>query len=525
MYKIFNIFYKKLEAFFIGIFLLTFLSISPINAQQNNNSEIPKLTQKGLFKIDFLSVNMPENEDNLGLAGIHYNFLLNEWSYAGIGMYGAVSGIRGGFFTLGVNAGIRKSITTNLFFDTGIHFGGGGGSGAPDGGGAYILPHFNIGYQFSKFSLEGGYSYINFIDKGNVEGHQLNLAIQIPLSFDYTSFKNSEKRISIDEGSMESDWYQKSKKLSMLFHLNSLKMIGDTQDDEGIPLTDKTIRTVGVELNSYFKENTFIFLRADGAYQGIDAGYMDIILGLGYNLSFNKNRTNLLGKFGIGAAGGGGVDIQGGFIIYPDISLEQKLFNNTFISGNIGLLMNPNAHFISTTYGLGLKYYVNQNGMLSSEGKAFKTAKFKGKELIMGQEVYMDVANRIVDPYNMYQISLQFNFYLNKNIYAAGQTSFANFGYAGAYAEGIVGGGFSTSSGFSAKFQLFTQVLIGAAGGGHIETGEGLIIKPSLGASYYFSDKLGIRASLGQVKALDGELNSTLINVGLSYRIATLKAN
>jgi len=90
MYKIFNIFYKKLEVSLVGIFLLTLLCISPINAQQNNNSEIPKLTQKGLFKIDFLSVNMPENEDNLGLAGIHYNFLLNEWSYAGIGMYGAV---------------------------------------------------------------------------------------------------------------------------------------------------------------------------------------------------------------------------------------------------------------------------------------------------------------------------------------------------------------------------------------------------------------------------------------------------
>ena len=515
---------KSSKIFLILAFLSIFFNGSNCLAQENN-SDLQKFTQESLFKINFLSVNMPENEDNLGLAGIHYNLLINDWSYVGIGMYAGITGIRGGLFTLGVNAGIRKNIIKNLFLDTGIHFGGGGGSGAPDGGGAYILPHFNLGYQFPKFSIEGGYSYINFFDKGDIESHQLNLAVQIPLSYDYTSFKNSENTININDSMKNSDWYQKSKKISMLMHFNNLKLIGKTKDDEGVLITDKTIRTVGAELNTYFNNHSFFYLKADGAYYGIDSGYMDLIIGLGYKLAFNQDRTRLIGKFGVGAAGGGGVDIQGGFIISPDISLEQKVYKNLSIFVNTGFLMNPNAHFSAYTYGLGLKYDVNQNGLLSSDGNRFNTAKFKGKEIIFGQEVYSNVANRIVDPYNMYQVFLQFNFYINKNIYASGQTSFANFGYAGAYAEGLVGAGLSTSNGFSKRFQLFAQALIGAAGGGHIETGQGLIVKPSGGVSFFINDKLGLRTSVGQTIALDGDLNSTFVNFGISYRFATLKAN
>jgi len=520
-------FKEKTHVYFILLLILAFLSTSnTIYGQQNNSPEIPKLTQKSHFKLDFLSTEMPEDETNMGLAGIHYNFLLNEWSYAGIGMYGAVSGIRGGFFTLGVNAGIRKNIIPNLFFDTGIHFGGGGGAGAPDGGGAYILPHLNFGYQFSKFSVEAGYSYINFFDNGSIEGHQLNVAVQVPISYNYASFDHIEKELIVDENINNSDWYQESSKFSLLFHFNNLYLMGDTKDkDTGESMEGETVRTVGVELNSYFKKNTFLFIKADGAYHGIPSGYMDIILGLGHQFSFNKDRTKLIGKFGLGAAGGGGIDTQGGFIIYPDISLEQKIYNNIYIALNTGFLMNPNANFVSANYGFGLKYYFHQNGLYSSDGDTFSSAKFKGLEIIVGEEIYFDAERNNADPQNMEQIFLQINYYLNKNLYVSGQTSFANFGNAGAYAEGIAGLGFSTSSKFSNKIQLFAQVLTGAAGGGFIDTGEGLIVKPSAGASILLSNKLGLRASVGQVMAVDGELNSTLINVALNYRFAKLKAN
>ena len=82
---------------------------------------------------------------------------------------------------------------------------------------------------------------------------------------------------------------------------------------------------MGVEINSYFNKNNFFFVKADGGYSGIKGGYMDILLGAGHQFSFNADRTAIVAKFGIGAGGGGGVDTKGGFLIYPDLSLVQRL--------------------------------------------------------------------------------------------------------------------------------------------------------------------------------------------------------
>jgi hypothetical protein len=111
---------------------------------------------------------------------------------------------------------------------------------------------------------------------------------------------------------------------------------------------------------------------------------------------------------------------------------------------------------------------------------------------------------------------------LNKNLFLAGQTSFANFGNAGAYGEGLVGVGIQTNTTSRSNTTFFTQFLAGAAGGGNIDTGEGLIIKPSLGANYKISDTLSARSALGYVKAKGGNLSNPFVNFGLKYNFSFL---
>jgi hypothetical protein len=510
---------KKATLFF---FILIFSQI--LVAQEQKEMPI-KHTQNGFFSMDFLSVDMPFdpdflNEPNMGMTGIHYNFSLGDF-YTGLGIYGSVSGRRGGFFSLGVNAGYKKYLSSRFFLDTGFHFGGGGGASTPDGGGAFILPHANVGYDFKDLSLTAGYSYINFFDGGAIKSHQANIAVHIPLSFSYASSKNAEATYSLQK-IKNSDWNQKGGKTSFMLHLNNLSVKGNSKDVRGVSLDGKTIRLAGFEFNSYLSDAWFLLLKADGAYSGIPAGYMNIILGAGHHFSFNKNRTNLLAKFGIGAGGGGGVDTRGGVLMYPDISLEQHISNNVFLSINKGFLMSPNSYFKSSTFGVGLKYYTTINGIALN---AQEEQKFKGFEVSIKQDLYFK-ANRIsTSPQDLHQISMQLNFNLNNTLYVAGQTSFANFGNAGAYAEGIVGLGLKTSPFFNESVQLFGQVLGGAAGGGSIDTGEGLIVKPSLGAYVALNDQLQLRGALGYVKASGGSLSSPFINFGLSYRLSFLSSH
>jgi hypothetical protein len=490
------------------------------------NSSIPeKKEQKSFFAVDFLSVDMPTNdfgldEDHMGLTGIHYNLDFNNF-YAGLGMYGSVRGKRGGFFTLGVNLGYQSYLIDKLFLDTGIHFGGGGGAGAPDGGGAFILPHANLGYDFKHFSLFAGYSYINFFDAGNIKSQQLNVGVQVPISVDVASIDDSEKSFEASE-LKNSDWDKKARRMSFMLHLNNLRAQGNSQNNLGESLDGTTIRLAGFELNSYLNDDWFLFAKFDGAYDGIRAGYMNIFLGAGYHLGFNQNRTNILAKFGMGAGGGGSVETQGGILMYPDISIEQHITNNVYLSLNTGFLMSPNRFFESRTYGLGLKYYTNINGVADIEPTT--KVRFKGFEFIVKQDLYFDADRMVLETEDLYQIAVQLNYFLNKNFYLAGQTAFANFGNAGAYAEGIVGMGIQTNDLFDDRVNFFAQGLVGGAGGGDISTGEGLIFKPSVGMLYEIYSNLSLRGSVGYVKARGGELSSFMANVGLSYRFSFLSS-
>jgi len=492
----------------------------------SQNENIPKKrTQNGFAKIDFLSIKMPittiPDEQNMGFTGIHYNLTFNNLWYTGVGLYGAVSGNRGGFFTLGVNAGIKKEIYKNIYLDTGFHFGGGGGAGAPDGGGAFILPHVNLGYNFKNFSINTGYSYVNFFDNGLIKGHQLNVGLEIPLNFNYSYSNNKEKEYDINE-LKQTTWNATSKRNAIMFHFNNLNVLSDAKASNGEILKGKTINLAGFEFSSYLNKNWFTFVKVDGAYNGIRAGYMDVLVGAGYLANFNKNRIKIAAKFGIGAGGGGGVDTKGGFLLYPDISLEQRLFNDIYVSLNKGYLLTPNKDFYTSTFGLGIKYYVNRNGVKLEENN-FKKAKFKGLDVIVKHDVYFS-AERETDPTeNMHQISLQVNLDLNKNFFIAAQTSFANFGNAGAYGEGLLGLGAKTNMLFNNTTSFFTQFIGGAAGGGNISTGEGLIFKPSAGVNYKVSNTLNLRAAGGFVSAKGGTLSSPFINFGISYHLSFLK--
>jgi hypothetical protein len=507
---------------------IVFISLLCISFSFQLIAQVEKIPEKklqnGFVKIDFMSIDMPEftiaNEPNMIFSGTHYNVLLNENFYTGVGIYGALTGRRGGFFTLGVNAGYKKYLSKKWYTDIGFHFGGGGGAAAPDGGGAFILPHLNFGYEFENFSINSGWSYVNFFDGGLIKNHQFNIGVEIPINYSYSKYSNSEKEY-LFTALENSEWKKNSTKISLLLHANNMNASGRSKNTFGNQYNTATINLAGFELAWYFSKNWFSYVKVDGAYNGIPGGYMDVFLGAGYLQKFNKNNTQVLLKFATGAGGGGGVETSGGLLIQPDISIEQRLFDDVFIAINTGLVMTPNSDFFSNSYGIGLKYYAEKDGVIT-KNKEYNAAKLKGTSIVIKQEVYLE-PNRVNNTnLNMQQISLQLNLNLNKTIYVAGQTSFANFGDAGAYAEGIVGLGLQSNF-LKNRFKFFGQILGGAAGGGGIETGQGLIIKPSAGFDLKINEQLNFRTAAGYVKAVSGNLGNPFFNAGFSYNISFLK--
>ncbi|SFT87722.1 hypothetical protein SAMN05216474_2845 [Lishizhenia tianjinensis] len=495
-----------------SIFILCFLLLSQaLIAQKQYTSKL----QKGNVFLDYHPVSMPNGEVDMGFSGVHLNLELKEHWYGGLGIYGSVHGERGGFFTLGFDLAYQNYLTKKIYYDLGFHFGGGGGASAPDGGGAFILPHVNLGLDLELMKLSAGYSYVNFFDHGNIESHQWNVGLSLPISFLHSDF-NRRATFLTDSNKDYATWNHSATELEYKLHLNNL------YNQRG-NLVGKTIHLVGLEVLRHGKSIS-VFFKADGAYRGIKAGYMDILFGVGKKLDFLKNRMRLTPKLGIGGGGGGGLNTFGGLFFYGSTELSVRVSSALRLFGDVGILSTPGVDFLSTNYGFGLAYNVFQNGNYypHSSRNFSQSSSFKGFEGALTQEYYyraQRVTGKMVD---MQQIGFQLNFYVHPSIYVGGQTSFANFGDAGAYAEGIAGIGYRTPNFFKDKMHGHIQVLGGAAGGGGISTGQGLIVKPSLGLNYHLNSSLSVKANGGYINALGGNLNTWFVNLGIGYELSLL---
>ena len=115
---------------------------------------------KTRIRIDYQQVRMPDREKSMGLAGLHYQLLLNKWLYTGLGTYGSVAGHRGGFLTTGIEAGISHTLFGKVKGDIGVYYGAGGGADAPVGSGSLFEPYVGVAYDFGGFDL--GLAYHDF---------------------------------------------------------------------------------------------------------------------------------------------------------------------------------------------------------------------------------------------------------------------------------------------------------------------------------------------------------------------------
>ena len=103
------------------------------------------------------------------------------------------------------------------------------------------------------------------------------------------------------------------------------------------------------------------------------------------------------------------------------------------------------------------------------------------------------------------------------HIYVTGQVHSAFDGDAGGYTAGLLGIGAQTL--LSGRLQGGAEALIGAAGGGGVRTGGGVIAQPSLYVGFDVGPSLSVRAGVGRIQALRGgaALHANVVDVALAF--------
>lgn len=476
--------------------------------------------QKGHYNISYDDLTLPGDE-KLGLLGTSYLYDFDS-VYLGLGVYSAVSGRRGGFFTGGIEGGYRYNLAHNLSLDAGIFAGGGGGGSAPQGGGLMLRPHIGLLYSIYGYKLGLGYSKVKF-PNGDIDSEQVFLQLSMP--FEAIHKKNIDSPMILDDikNFMKSSGKNMGWSDSYFAVTIQRYMIPSDVKNTSGNIVKKDMSLIGFEYGYDLSSNFFAFVQAAGAAGGGTDGYAEVLGGVGYKKPLGKH-FGAYTRVSLGASGGGQVDTGGGIIHKESIGIYAKLnkkFSLGIEAGHIGAI---NGDFKATT----LKFNFNYSLISLNVGKNLQSLEsyqsFGDYEwnFELSNQYYMSDKN-IRKNSNNSSLSLmgfKIDKYLDKRFYVSGQALGAYSGQSGGYAVGLVGLGVRVPMG--TKMNLFAQMSAGVAGGGGVDTGNGMIYQPMIGIEYKISSSFGIQTSFGKVEAIDGNLDTMTIDVGFSYKFRTI---
>lgn len=515
------------------LIFFTFLSLQSFS-QTYSLSDFEGKELHNTIRLNYILVHQPVSQvsyalqPTMGFIGLNYNFPLNDWLYTGVGFHTAITGDQGGLFTLGVNLGVNKQIYKNLYFDANVHFGGGGGYRTLVNGGGIIYPNAGLQYKTKGYSFGVQYGYVNFFT-GIQKNDNVSFFIEIPSLLRITSYADAQKNFTINDTSKDEFWVKPAVKSVQQITFDYFFPIGNSRSDASTTPQFHSIRNtlsiIGFEYQRYLTDNTFIYAHVDAMYGGLTAGFMDLFFGIGKNVIETKY-VNFFGKFGIGAAGGR-IFPEGGLTMYPSAGFDVKLSKKFGLSTHAGYhkSLGGIASFEAYTAGFSLKYYGLSGGNSHPFTKEkIKKIKTQGIQIGVQNQTYFDVAKFGIPASNLQLIAVKVNYDLNKRLYFAGEASFAYEGKSGGYAHGIFGLGIKSNKFANDKLSLFAEAAAGVAGGGRVDSGEGVLVRPTVGINYHVNDDFSFNIAGGQMWSPFGNVNSSNINIGLSYGLSILNA-
>ena len=438
------------------LFLFTFLF-----AQKTDNS----------FRLSFQ--NLKFNNEHLGLLETSYFFNFNK-PYLGISIYSAITGKRGGFFTGGITAGFQYPID-KIILDNGIFVGGGGGGAAPQGSGLMLKIYSGILYPYKNYNFGFNINHIKFKD-GNINSTQL--AFLIDYKFNDIYFTSLPKQFSGRYGIEKISF---SPFITEYFPIDSKTTNNKTQ---------KKFLVTGAEISKDYK-NYFSFLSAGGAFKGDSDGYAEYLFGIG------KKFRYLTLKGAIGGAGGGKVNTKGGFVY----KIETKT-NFNLLNASLGFMNAPGgikAFYAKASINKKFNFLTTGNKLLKFKLKKFNFSLYS-ESYLPSTTIRKNNNSKRLDVLN-----IDLGEYINKNFIIFVNAASAYNGESGGYAVGMFGGKFLYKN-------LFIKTSIGAAGGGSVDVGGGMIVKAEAGITYknYF-------LSIGRIKAIQGNLDTATVSIGLNF--------
>lgn len=467
------------------------------------------------FRTSFEEMTLPANE-KMGIQGFTLLYGVNDYLSLGPALYGALTGQRGGFITLGLAADVSADISETLAWNAGVFVGGGGGRGGYtiQGGGLQVRSHLGLDVNLDHWgNLSGGMSYEDF-PNGSIHSFQPYMAY----TYDFnvlvsTDWKNDvvaehhDALLTPDSSLSEfSVVYRK--------YLVPKGVLNDTLKPQFPSLS-----VMGVEWRRYVSEHVYVKGETEGAMAGKSTGYMQILAGGGYAVNIT-NSTKITGSASLGVAGGGKVSTAGGFLVDASLSLQQNITDALFVELGGGYVVAPEGDFKAVSLNAYVGYQYDMPDIGNTSIADISLADFEQHHLRLRyvHQTYIQNAPKWRNHHadlSVRLLGLQNDYFLSDNVYLSGQGIAAYDGQAGNYMIGLVGVGVHYPWGTTPVFTDL-EFLVGAAGGGGLDVAGGLVLQSNFDLGYQLSESNRVAVSYGEIKATGGNFKAHVVGAAIS---------
>lgn len=452
------------------------------------------------------TLRLPGGE-SMGLVGLSSTAAFGSF-YAGPGFYGAARGGRGGFFTFGLEGGMRGRPFDGvpLEWDAGLFVGGGGGAAAPQGGGLMLRPHAGVALALGRFRLGAELSRVRF-PNGGIASTQAAFSVAFttdrlwaPLADTTGGFDGAVRWEGRGFG---------GELLKVDPASGALSRGGGRQAPFDL---------AGFALSRDLRGPFFRFLELDGAARGGSSGYAQAVAGLGLHGRL-VGPLGVEARLGAGLGGGGDVDTGGGLLLSGEGALTLGL-GGWQASAGLGFLRAPGGGFRSRTATIRISHRLAIPTPWEG-GEALAAFVLADWRVGSGVLVYQRAQRQSGAAGAIQMMMLRADRLLRGGFYLSGEAGSATSGGAGGYSTGLAGLGWQTPS--LAGQRLFLEAAVGAGGGGGLKSGGGLLVSSRAGWRLELPLGLGLDAVIGKVRAPGGDLDTTTYGLGLHLRFAALE--
>lgn len=488
------------------IWTFTFVAFTFAYAELFTAPDSPSDTavnKHSVVKMGYESINLP-NDQFMGIIGTTYLIDIGHGIYIGPAVYGAVTGGQGGFFTVGGELAWHYPLFSKLELQTGIYAGGGGGGGGKTlwGGGLMLRPHADLLWNFGKIKAGITASNVSFPNDGNVNSNQIGFILAMDMDFSYHTSDYVGKRLMIQgrEG-FGGD--------RIIATVGSYFPGTDVKKNDGMS-SNSPMGYIGTRYERFMTPWLYLGFEGAGAFSGDAEGYAEFLGTLGAETSIVNNWLTIGSRFALGMGGGGGVSVGGGFLGKLGAYATFNVSRSIHFSLEGGYAIAPDGDFRAPYCSANLGFDLDHPFDTTSQGTV------DGYEFVFGSAHYFGAATKNGDKHDVDLVTIKANRYLNDYIYLTGQGHSAYYGQSGAFSVGMVGVGFRSPE-FADMFSAGAEMLVGAAGGGSLDTEGGLSIQPMAFLGVKLTKSIGIKLGAGRIISIKGELDSTVLDLAVCF--------